>query len=65
MYFCLNYSDKNHTERITVDVKNIDYLFNLANEIIKAGRLHLFLLSDDTRTDDNEYLESLEKGAVQ
>ena len=65
MYFWLNYSDKNHTERIPVDVKNIDYLFNMANEIISAGRLHLFLLPDGTRTDDNEYLESLEKGTVQ
>ena len=33
---------------------------NLASEIIKADRPHLFLLSDGTRIDDNEYLESLE-----
>ena len=43
-------------------MKNIDHFFNLTGEIIKADRLHLFLLSDDTRTDDNEYLESLENG---
>ena len=34
----------------------------LRHERIKADRLHLFLLSDCTRIDDNEYLESLENG---
>ena len=43
-------------------MKNINHLFNLASEIIKANRLHLFLLSDGTRIDDNEYLGSLENG---
>ena len=61
MYFWLNYCDENHhIERSPVAVKDIDYLFHLASEIIKADRLHLFLLSDGTRIDDNEYLESLE-----
>ena len=41
-------------------MKDIDHLFSLASEIIEADRLHLFLLSDDTQIDDNEYLESLE-----
>ena len=63
MYFWLNYCDENHhTERIPVAVKNIGQLFNLASEIIEVDRFHLFLLSDDTRIDDNEYLESLENG---
>ena len=63
MYFWLNYCDENHhIERIPVAVKNIDHLFNLASEIIKADRLHLFLLSDGTRIDDNEYLEGLGNG---
>ena len=62
MYFWLNYCDENHIERIPIAVKNIDHLFNLASEIIKADRLHLFLLSDVTRIDDNEYLSSLENG---
>ena len=62
MYFWLNYCDKNHIEKISVTVKNIDHLFNMASEIIEADRLHLFLLSDGTRIDDNEYLESLENG---
>ena len=62
MYFWLNYCDENHIERIPVAVKNIDHLFNLASEIIEADRLHLFLLSDGTRIDDNEYLSSLENG---
>ena len=61
MYFWLNYCE-NHIERIPVAVKNIDHLFNLVSKIIKADRLHLFLLSDGTRIDDNEYLESLENG---
>ena len=62
MYFWLNYCDKNHIEKISVTVKNIDHLFNMASEIIAADRLHLFLLSDGTQIDDNEYLESLENG---
>ena len=61
MYFWLNYCDENHhIERIPVAVKDIYHLFNLACEIIKADRPHLFLLSDGTRIDDNEYLSSLE-----
>ena len=63
MYFWLNYCNENHRiERIPVAVKDIYHLFNLASEIIKADRLHLFLLSDGTRIDDNEYLQSLENG---
>ena len=62
MYFWLNYCDKSHIERILIAVKDIDHLFNLAGEIIKADSLHLFLLSDCTRIDDNKYLESLENG---
>ena len=61
--FWLNYCDKNHhIKRIPVAVKDIGHLFHLASEIIKADRLHLFLLSDGTRIDDNEYLQSLENG---
>ena len=63
MYFWLNYCDENHhIERIPIALKNIGHLFNLASQIIKADRLHLFLLSDGTRIDDNECLESLENG---
>ena len=62
MFFWLNYCDENHIERIPVAVKDIDHLFNLPSEMIGADNLHLFLLSDGTRIDDNEYLESLENG---
>ena len=62
MYFWSSCCDKNHIERIPVAVKDIDHLFNLAGEIIKAGRPHLFLLSHGTQIDDNEYLSSLENG---
>ena len=62
MYFWLNYCDKNHIERIPVAVKNIDHLSRMASEIIEADNLHLFLLSDGTRIDDNEYLSSLKNG---
>ena len=55
MYFWLNYRDEN-IKRIPVAVKNIDHLFRLASEIIKADNLHLFLLSDGTRIDDNKCL---------
>ena len=54
--------DENYIKRIPIAVKDIDHLFNMASEIIKADRPHLFLLSDGTRIDDNEYLESLENG---
>ena len=47
MYSWLNYCDENH---------------NLASEIIEADKLHLFLLSDGTRIDENEYLSTLENG---
>ena len=62
IYFWLHYCDENHIERIPIPVKNIGHLFHLVSEIIKADRLHLLLLSDGTRIDDNEYLESLENG---
>ena len=62
MYFWLNYCDENHIERISVAVKDIDHIFRLVSEKIKADNLHLFLLSDGTRIDDNEYLSSLENG---
>ena len=62
MYFWLNYYNGNHhIERIPVAVKDIYHLFNLASEIIEADNLHLFLLSDGTRIDDNEYLKQLRK----
>ena len=57
-YFWLNYCNENHhIERIPVGVKNVDHLFRMASEIIKADNLHLFLLSDGTRIDNNEYLK--------
>ena len=62
MYFWLNYCDENHIERIPVAVKNMDHLFSKASEIIEADRVHLFLFSDGTPIDDNEYLSSLENG---
>ena len=63
MYYWLNYCNENHhIERIPVYVKNIDHLFRMTSEIIKADNLHLFLLSDGTRIDNNEYLSSLENG---
>ena len=62
MYFWLNYCDKNHIDRIPIAVKDIDHLFRLGSEIVKAGNLHLFLLSDGVRINDNEYLKSLDKG---
>ena len=46
--------------RISIALKDIDHLFNMASEIIKADSLHLFLLFDGTQIDNSEYLESLE-----
>ena len=34
----------------------------MVSEIIEADRLYLFLLSDGTRIDEDEYLRSLEDG---
>ena len=59
MYFWLNYSDGN-IERVPVTVKNIDHVFRMASEMFESDKLYLFLLSDGTRIDDNQYLESLE-----
>ena len=55
MYFWLNYVDKGNAERIPIGVKNIDHLSRMAPEAIEADTLHLFKLSDGTRTDDNKY----------
>ena len=46
----------NHTERILVAVTNTDHLFRMATEILQSDALHLFLLSDGTRIDGDEYL---------
>ena len=63
MYFWLKYCDENHhIERIPIGVKNINQLFYLASEIIESDKLHLFLLSDGIRIDEDEYLSSLEDG---
>ena len=43
-------------------MKNIDHLFHLASKIIGGDSLHLFLFSDSARTDEDEYLSSLEYG---
>ena len=43
-------------ERIPIAVKNIDHLFRMATEILESDALHLFLLSDSTRIDGDEYL---------
>ena len=53
MYFWSNYCDENHVKRIPIAAKNINHLFHLASEIVEADRLHLFLLSDGTRIDEN------------
>ena len=45
---------------ILISAKGINHLFHLASETMETDTLHLFLLSDGTRIDDNEYLESLE-----
>ena len=64
MYFWLNYADgNNHFERIPVAVKDIDHPFLMASEILEFDTLHLFVLSDGTRIDDDKYLESLESAA--
>ena len=56
-----NYSLRNnHIERIHIVVTNVDYIFSMANELLKSDQLPLILLTGYTLTDDNEYLESLE-----
>ena len=40
----------------------INRLFHLASEKIEADSVHMFLLSDGSRIDENEYLSSLEHG---
>lgn len=56
--FWLSYSDKNnHLERIPVAGKSIKYLSCMASELLESDKLHLFLLSNSARTNNNEYLE--------
>ena len=62
MYFWLNYCDENDIERIPIAVENISHLFHIVSQITEADRLHLFLLSDGTRIDEDEYLSSPENG---
>ena len=62
MHFWLNYCDKNHIENILIGVEDADRLFYVASQVIETDKLHLFLLSDGTRIDNNEYLISLENG---
>ena len=62
MYFWLNYFDENHVQRILIVGKNINRLFHLASEKIEADRVHMFLVSDGSRIDENECLSSLENG---
>ena len=62
MYFWLNFCDGNHIERISITVENIDHLFHLACQVMDATGLYVFLLSDDTRIDEDEYLSSLKAG---
>ena len=58
--FWLNYSIKNNSpEKISIAVKKIDNHFCLAREIFKSYELHLFLFSEGTQINDNEYLKSL------
>ena len=54
MYFWLNYCGWNHIERVPIAEKNIDHLFRMASEIIESDKLHLFLLFDGTRMNENE-----------
>ena len=62
MCFWLNYCNENHIEKIPVAVKNIGHRSNLASEMFGADNLHLFLLYEGTRIDNNEYLSNLENG---
>ena len=53
MYLWLNYCDRNNDiERLSLGVKNIDHLFRMASEMIESDKLHLFLLSDSTLSED-------------
>ena len=56
----MNYVDKVNVERIPISAKNVGHLFHMNSEIIKSDKLHLFLLFDGTRIDNNEYLKSIE-----
>ena len=63
VYFWLNFCNDNQIDRIDANVQNIDHIFNLAIEIMgTAGRFYLFLFSDGTRIDGNNYLETLKNG---
>ena len=56
MYFWFSICDENHVEGIPV----AGHIFHLASERLESDTLHLFLLFDGTRIDEDEYLSSLE-----
>ena len=63
LYFWLNDSDKVNLQRIPVSVKNIDYLYCMAREILKPDKLYLFLPSGGTCINDRVYWENLQIAA--
>ena len=60
MFFWLSYCKENPVGKIFIKAKNINHLFRIAVELMGTGEFHLFLLSEGTEIDDNEYLSSLE-----
>ena len=40
-------------------MKNMRYLSCMVNELLESDTLHLFLLSDVTQINGNQYLESI------
>ena len=65
MYFWWNHFDKNnHFEKIFVAVKNMDYLFLMASELLESKKLHLLFLSDVTQIDVYKYFELLNLASI-
>ena len=50
--------------KISVAVKNIDYLFSVTSELLESKTLHLFFLSDVTQIDVYKYLELLNLASI-
>ena len=63
IYIWLNYCGENRIERIPIAVENIRHLFYLASQIMDGDGFHLFLLSEGSRIDGDEYLSSVEDGS--
>ena len=64
MIFLLNFLCQEHSfEKISVQVESLGEILSLASEILHSESIRLFLFSEGTLIDDNNYLNTLDSGS--